>query len=61
MAFIDEITLNISAGRGGDGIVSWMHQKGIDHAGPGGGDGGRGGDVYLKGVRISLVFQHIAL
>src|ERR1035437_3240139 len=51
MAFIDEITLNISAGRGGDGIVSWMHQKGIDHAGPGGGDGGRGGDVYLKGVR----------
>jgi GTP-binding protein len=50
MAFIDEITLNISAGRGGDGIVSWMHTKGVDHAGPGGGDGGRGGDVYLKGV-----------
>src|SRR6185369_8883875 len=49
--FIDELTLNISAGRGGDGIVSWMHQKGIDHAGPGGGDGGKGGDVYLKGVR----------
>ena len=49
--FIDEITLNISAGKGGDGIVSWMHTKGIDHAGPGGGDGGRGGDVYLKGVR----------
>ncbi len=51
MAFIDEITLNISAGRGGDGVVSWMHTKGIDHAGPGGGDGGRGGDVYLKGVQ----------
>ncbi len=49
--FIDELTLNISAGTGGDGIVSWMHQKGIDHAGPGGGDGGRGGNVYLKGVR----------
>ncbi len=51
MAFIDEITLNIYSGKGGDGIVSWMHEKGIDHAGPGGGDGGRGGDVYLKGVR----------
>ena len=50
MAFIDEITLNISAGNGGDGIVSWMHEKGIDHAGPGGGNGGNGGDVYLKGV-----------
>lgn len=48
--FIDELTLNIWAGKGGDGIVSWMHEKGIDHAGPGGGDGGRGGSVYLKGV-----------
>ncbi|MDQ5949011.1 MAG: GTPase [Patescibacteria group bacterium] len=49
--FIDEITLNICAGNGGDGIVSWMHEKGIDHAGPGGGDGGNGGDVYLRGIR----------
>lgn len=48
--FIDELTLNIWAGKGGDGIVSWKHEKGVDHAGPGGGDGGRGGDVYLKGV-----------
>lgn len=48
--FIDELNLNISAGKGGDGIVSWMHEKGIDHAGPGGGDGGNGGNVYLKGV-----------
>lgn len=48
--FIDELTLNIWSGKGGDGIVSWMHEKGIDHAGPGGGDGGKGGDVYLKGV-----------
>lgn len=49
--FIDELTLNIWAGKGGDGIVSWRHEKGIDHAGPGGGDGGKGGSVYLKGVR----------
>lgn len=48
--FIDELTLNIWSGKGGDGIVSWMHEKGIDHAGPGGGDGGKGGSVYLKGV-----------
>lgn len=48
--FIDEITLNIWSGRGGDGIVSWRHEKGRDHAGPGGGDGGKGGDVYFKGV-----------
>lgn len=48
--FIDELTVNIWSGRGGDGVVSWMHDKGKDHAGPGGGDGGKGGSVYLKGV-----------
>lgn len=49
--FIDEITLNIKAGDGGDGIVAWRHEKGIDHAGPGGGDGGNGGDVFIRGTR----------
>jgi|SRR5579872_2441319 len=49
--FTDEITLHLKAGNGGDGIVAWRHEKGIDHAGPGGGDGGNGGDVYVKGVR----------
>lgn len=48
--FIDELTINIWSGKGGDGIVSWKHEKGRDHAGPGGGDGGKGGDVYLMGV-----------
>lgn len=57
--FIDELTLNIWAGRGGDGIVSWMHVKGLDHAGPGGGDGGKGGDVYLHGVHdIGALSRH---
>jgi GTP-binding protein len=49
--FIDEITLHIQAGNGGNGIVAWRHEKGIDHAGPGGGDGGNGGDVFVRGVR----------
>ncbi len=49
--FIDELTINIFSGSGGDGIVSWMHQKGKPKAGPGGGDGGKGGDVYVRGVR----------
>ncbi len=48
--FVDEMTLNIWSGKGGDGIVSWKHEKGVDHAGPGGGDGGKGGDVYLVGI-----------
>ena len=57
--FIDEITVNIWAGKGGDGVVLWRHEKGIDHAGPGGGDGGKGGDVYVKGVHdIGRLSEH---
>ncbi len=51
MAFIDDITIHATAGRGGDGVVRWLHMKGKDHGGPSGGDGGRGGDVIVEGVR----------
>ncbi len=49
--FIDELTLHLKAGRGGDGVVRWRHEKGKDHAGPSGGNGGKGGDVYALAVR----------
>jgi GTPase len=49
--FIDELTLHFKAGRGGDGVVRWRHEKGKDHAGPSGGNGGKGGDVYAFAVR----------
>ena len=49
--FIDELTLHLRAGRGGDGVVRWRHEKGKDHAGPSGGNGGKGGDVYAIAVR----------
>jgi GTP-binding protein len=42
MAFIDELEVHIQAGRGGNGIVAWRHEKGKEFAGPGGGDGGAG-------------------
>jgi GTP-binding protein len=51
MAFIDELKIHISAGRGGDGVVRWRHEKGVDYAGPAGGNGGAGGDVYLRAIR----------
>lgn len=50
MAFIDEVQLHIKAGDGGKGIVSWRHEKFKPKAGPGGGDGGRGGDVFVEAV-----------
>ncbi|HEX8591557.1 MAG TPA: GTPase ObgE [Candidatus Paceibacterota bacterium] len=51
MAFVDEITVHGAAGRGGDGVVRWLHIKGKEKGGPSGGDGGRGGDVIIEGVR----------
>ncbi|HEY0010308.1 MAG TPA: GTPase ObgE [Candidatus Paceibacterota bacterium] len=51
MAFIDEMTLHAAAGRGGDGVVRWLHMKGKEKGGPSGGDGGRGGDIIVEGVR----------
>jgi len=49
--FIDEIKLHLKAGDGGDGVVRWRHEKGKDHGGPSGGNGGKGGDVYAIAVR----------
>ncbi len=51
MAFIDELKIHIKSGRGGDGVVRWLHQKGVDRAGPAGGNGGKGGDVYVRAIR----------
>lgn len=48
---IDHITLKIQAGKGGDGVVRWRREKGIPFGGPAGGDGGQGGDVYLRVIR----------
>ncbi len=51
MALIDSVTITATAGKGGDGVVRWLHEKGKPRGGPAGGDGGRGGDVLLEGVR----------
>jgi GTP-binding protein len=51
MSLIDELKIHISAGKGGDGVVRWRHEKFVDKAGPAGGNGGKGGDVYLRAIR----------
>jgi GTP-binding protein len=50
MAFVDELSIFIKAGHGGDGVVRWRHEKGKEFAGASGGNGGKGGDVYVKAV-----------
>jgi GTP-binding protein len=47
MKFVDEATIKVSAGNGGNGIVSFRREKYIPFGGPDGGDGGDGGSVYL--------------
>ena len=49
--FVDELEIYAKAGDGGNGVVRWLHAKFVSHGGPAGGNGGRGGDVYVRAVR----------
>src|SRR4051812_4657395 len=51
MAFVDELNFHANAGKGGDGVVRWRREKFIPMGGPAGGNGGKGGDVYIMAVR----------
>jgi len=46
--FVDEVTIRVKAGDGGDGAIAWRREKFIPRGGPAGGDGGNGGDVVLE-------------
>ncbi|MDQ6932754.1 MAG: GTPase ObgE [Candidatus Eremiobacteraeota bacterium] len=48
MQFIDDALITVAAGNGGDGIVAWRREKYVPKGGPAGGDGGRGGGVFLQ-------------
>ncbi len=47
-AFIDEVEISARGGKGGDGVVSFLRERARPRGGPDGGDGGKGGDVWLR-------------
>lgn len=60
--FIDRVKVHVKAGKGGDGIVAFRHEKYVAFGGPSGGDGGNGGNVVFmvdegKTTLLDLRFQ----
>jgi len=61
MKFVDEASIHITAGKGGNGSASFRREKYIEFGGPDGGDGGDGGSVYLEGdsgLNTLVDFRH---
>ena len=59
--FFDHATIHLKAGDGGNGVVSFRREKFVNNGGPDGGDGGRGGSIYLvcdPTLNTLLNFQH---
>lgn len=49
--FVDELTIYAKAGNGGDGVVRWRQEKYKPMAGPSGGNGGNGADVFVRAIK----------
>lgn len=58
--FVDEKQLTVIAGKGGDGATLFRREKYVAFGGPDGGDGGRGGSVYLVGTANLHALNHLA-
>lgn len=61
MKFVDEARIFVKAGKGGEGSASFRREKYVEFGGPDGGDGGRGGNIFLEGdsgLNTLVDFRH---
>lgn len=56
--FIDEVRIKVKAGNGGNGILAFRREKYVPRGGPSGGDGGRGGDVWMVASKDRNTLLH---
>jgi GTP-binding protein len=56
--FVDNVTIQLSAGRGGNGVIAWRRAKYIPKGGPAGGDGGNGGSITLEADPEVFSLEH---
>ena len=64
MKFVDEATIEVIAGKGGNGVASFRREKFIPKGGPDGGDGGRGGSIYAvadRNINTLIDFRYARL
>ncbi|MDQ2137546.1 GTPase ObgE [Alcaligenaceae bacterium A4P071] len=64
MKFVDEATIEVVAGKGGNGVASFRREKFIPFGGPDGGDGGRGGSIFAiadRNINTLIDFRYARL
>ena len=56
--FIDRAIIEVRSGKGGNGAIAFRREKNVPKGGPSGGNGGRGGSVYLRASKTTTTLMN---